>query len=99
MMRILACQDDLRYGIIKSKAVSLICICSCYFLAWSCCGPIRFILCFGFGLVQAQQFSGRLYKKAGRLGFREAKNYVELLVQVITVPLGLACVTVSRTFV
>jgi hypothetical protein len=29
LMRILACQDDLRYVIIKSKAVSLICICSC----------------------------------------------------------------------
>jgi hypothetical protein len=41
MMRILARRDDLRYVIIKSKVVSLICICSCYFLAWSRCGPIR----------------------------------------------------------
>jgi hypothetical protein len=37
-------------------------------------------LCLGFGPVQAQQFSGRLYKEASQLGFREAKNYVELLV-------------------
>jgi hypothetical protein len=62
-------------------------------------GHLGFILCFGFGLVQAQQFSGRLYKEAGQLGFREAENYVELLVQVITVPLGSACATASRTFV
>jgi hypothetical protein len=76
----LARQDDLQYVIIKSKAVSLICICSCYFLGWSGCGPIRFILYFGFGPIQAQQFSGCLYKVAGRLGFREVENYVELLV-------------------
>jgi hypothetical protein len=43
-------------------------------------GHLGFILCFGFGPVQAQSFSGRLYKVAGRLGFREAENYVELLV-------------------
>jgi hypothetical protein len=60
---------------------------------------LGFILCFGFGPVQAQQIAGRLYKEAGWLGFREAENYVELLVQVITVPLGSACVTASRTFV
>jgi hypothetical protein len=62
-------------------------------------GHLGFILCFGFGPVQAQQFSGRLYKEASQLGFREAGNYVELLVQVITVPLGSVCVTASRTFV
>jgi hypothetical protein len=28
-------------------------------------------VCFGFGPVQAQQFSGHLYKEAGSLGFRE----------------------------
>jgi hypothetical protein len=36
-------------------------------------------MCFGFGPVQAQQFSGPLYKEASRLGFREfsclVKNY------------------------
>jgi hypothetical protein len=62
-------------------------------------GHLSFILCFGFGPVQVQQFFGRLYKEAGRQGFREAKNYVELLVHVITVPLGSTCVTVSQTFV
>jgi hypothetical protein len=35
---------------------------------------------FWFGPVQAQQFSGRLYKEAGRLGLEKAENYVELLV-------------------
>jgi hypothetical protein len=28
-------------------------------------------VCFGFGLVQAQQFSGHLYREASSLGFRE----------------------------
>jgi hypothetical protein len=28
-------------------------------------------VCFGFGLVQAQQFSGHLYKEASSLGFRD----------------------------
>jgi hypothetical protein len=62
-------------------------------------GHFSFILCFGFGSVQVQQFSGRLYKEAGRRGFREAKNYVELLVHVITIPLGSTCVMASQTFI
>jgi hypothetical protein len=57
MMRILPHQDDLRYVIIKSKAVSLICICSCYFLAWSCCGPIRVLFyVLGLGLSKLNSF-------------------------------------------
>jgi hypothetical protein len=40
-------------------------------------GYLGFILCFGFGPVQAQHFSGRLYKEAGWLEFREPENYVE----------------------
>jgi hypothetical protein len=57
MMRILARQDDLRYVIIKSKAVSLICICSCYFLAWSHCGPIRVLFyVLGLGLSKPNIF-------------------------------------------
>jgi hypothetical protein len=62
-------------------------------------GHLGFILCFGLGSVQVQQFAGRLYKEAGRLTFKEAENYVELLVHVIIVPLGSACVIASRTFV
>jgi hypothetical protein len=34
-------------------------------------------LCFGFGPVQAQQFSGHLYKEASNLGFREFSCLVE----------------------
>jgi hypothetical protein len=34
-------------------------------------GHLGFIVCFGFGPVQAQQFSGHLYKEASSLGFRE----------------------------
>jgi hypothetical protein len=57
MMRILTRQDDLRYVIIKSKVVSLICICSCYFLGWSCCGPIRVLFyILGLGLSKPNSF-------------------------------------------
>jgi hypothetical protein len=31
-------------------------------------------VCFGFGPVQAQQFSGHLYKEASSLGFRGVQN-------------------------
>jgi hypothetical protein len=56
-MRILTHQDDLRYVIIKSKAVSLICICSCYFLAWSHYGPIRVLFyILGLGLSKPNSF-------------------------------------------
>jgi hypothetical protein len=34
-------------------------------------------LCFGFGPVQAQQFSGHVYKEASSLGFREFSCLVE----------------------
>jgi hypothetical protein len=39
--------------------------------ARSCYGPLSFICVLGLGLSKAQQFSGRLYKEASRLGFRE----------------------------
>jgi hypothetical protein len=42
----------------------------------SCYGPLRFILCFGFGPVQAQQFSGHLYNEASSLGFRGCRILV-----------------------
>jgi hypothetical protein len=31
-------------------------------------------VCFGFGPVQAQQFSGHLYKEASSIGFRGVQN-------------------------
>jgi hypothetical protein len=34
-------------------------------------------VCFGFGPVQAQQFSGHLYMEASSLGFREFSCLVE----------------------
>jgi hypothetical protein len=53
----LARQDDLRYVIIKSKAVSLICIyvhvIPC---ARSCYGPLRFICVLGLGLSKPNSF-------------------------------------------
>jgi hypothetical protein len=36
---------------------------------------VHVISCFGFGPVQAQQFSGHLYKEANSLGFRGVQNY------------------------
>jgi hypothetical protein len=63
-------------------------------------GHLGFILCFGFGHVQAQQFSGRQYKEVGRLGFRGAKIYVELCVPTCVPFLrGWHTETVSPTFV
>jgi hypothetical protein len=57
MMRILARQDNLRYVIIKSKAVSLIHICLCYFVARSSCGPIRVLFyVLGLGLSKPNSF-------------------------------------------
>jgi hypothetical protein len=63
-------------------------------------GHLGFILCFGFGPVQAQQFSGRLYKEVGRLGFREAENYVEHCVPACVSSLrGWRIETASPTFI
>jgi hypothetical protein len=57
-------------------------------------------LSLGFGPVQAQQFSGHLYKEASRLGFREAENYVELIVPTCVPSLrGWRIETASPTFV
>jgi hypothetical protein len=59
-------QDDLRYVIIKSKAVSLICICSCYFLAWSRFGPIRVLFyVLGLGLSKPNSFLAVYIRRLG----------------------------------
>jgi hypothetical protein len=66
MMRILARQDDLRYVIIKSKAMSLICICLCYFLAWSHCGLIRVLFyVLGLGLSKPNSFLAVYIRRLG----------------------------------
>jgi hypothetical protein len=40
-------------------------------------GHLVLFVCCGFGPVQAQQFSGHLYKEASRLGFGEFSCLVE----------------------
>jgi hypothetical protein len=54
-------------------------MCLCYSVARSCCGPLRVICLLGLGLSKPNSFSGRLYKEASRLGFREfsclVRNY------------------------